>query len=223
MVKWCLWSALPHICITSAFIQNKTCFPVPVGILSSKLLLWLLSFHNSYSLPSSLLLFWYSLVYFLQWMATRGLRWSPYTPHWSSALRAHRLRWAQPWRRPWGPLKTLCSHPSPKSRTESPDQARSQPGIFLFSFFGLLSKWRNLEGVFSTRLDSTHALQKCTDVNSTVTWSNPRWTAISRLPQTAPLTPTFMHIFICFSCELIMGQPPTPPLSHSYRLAALAC
>lgn len=154
MVKWCLWSALPHICITSAFIQNKTCFPVPVGILSSKLLLWLLSFHNSYSLPSSLLLFWYSLVYFLQWMATRGLRWSPCTPHWSSALRAHRLRWAQPWRRPWGPLKTLCSHPSPKSRTESPDQARSQPGIFLFSFFGLLSKWRNLEGVFSTRLDS---------------------------------------------------------------------
>lgn len=100
----------------------------------NKLLLWLFSIHNSYSLPSSLL-FWYSLIYFLQWMATRGLRWSPCTPHWSSALHAHRLRWAQPWRRPWGPLKTLCSHPSPKSRTESPDQARSQPGIFLFSFF----------------------------------------------------------------------------------------
>lgn len=118
----------------------------------NKLLLWLFSFHNSYSLPSSLLLFWCSLVYFLQWMATRGLRWSPCTPHWSSALRAHRLRWAQPWRRPWVPLKTLCSHLSPKSRTESPDQARSQPGIFLFSFFGLLSKWRNPEGVFSTWL-----------------------------------------------------------------------
>lgn len=57
-------------------------------------------------------------------------------------------------------------------------------------------------------LDLTHALHKCTDVNSAVTWSNPRWIAISRLPQTIPLTPTFMHIFICFSCELIMGQPP---------------
>lgn len=76
------------------------------------------------------LLFCASFVYCLQWMATHGLKWLPCTPHWWSALHAPRLRWAQPWRRPWGPLKTLCSLPSPESRTESPDQAHSQLFVF---------------------------------------------------------------------------------------------
>lgn len=40
-VKLHFWSALQHVCITSPFIQSKTHFHVPVGILSSKLFPWL--------------------------------------------------------------------------------------------------------------------------------------------------------------------------------------
>lgn len=46
--------------------------------------------------PSPLpLLFCHSFVFRLQWMTTRGLRWSACTPRWWSASRAPHLRWAR--------------------------------------------------------------------------------------------------------------------------------
>lgn len=70
-----------------------------------------------------------------QWTATPGPRWSLCTRPWWSASRAPLLRWAQRWRRPWGPSKTLCSPPPPESRTESPDQLHLHPILFFFGLF----------------------------------------------------------------------------------------
>lgn len=139
-------------------VRAKPIFLTPVGFLwytfSSHLF-----FICFFSLPL--------IVYCLQWTATHGLRWLPCTPRWSSASHVRRLKWARLWRRLWGLLKTLCSLPSPESKTESRDRACSQ----LFDLFFFINIYN--EEV----LNVTPVLHKCTDTNSmwapsTATWSH---------------------------------------------------
>ena len=134
------------------------------------------------------LLFCLSFVYCLQWTATRGPKWLPCTPHWWSALRAPRLRWAPPWRRPWGHLKTLCSHPSPESRTESPDQAHTHLFFYNEEILNVSSRtartWTPREPHLRGDMKQLRGLL------------GPR-----RWP--------FVRIIVCFSCELITPLPPS--------------
>lgn len=152
------------------------------------------------SLPSHLLLcipplsLWDSLVLRLQSTATRGLKWSPCTPRWWSALRAPRPRWARPWKRPWGPSKTLCSRPSLVSRTESRDQVNSQ--LFV-SFYN--------EEILNVTSWPTCFIHARTWTPSAVTWSDRRRT--ERRGRLGTRSLTFICIIICFSCELIMSLP----------------
>lgn len=67
-----------------------------------------------------------SLRVFLQWTAILGPRWSPcIQPSWSASHVPPR-KWARLWRRPWAPLKTLCSRLCPESKMESPDWAGAE-------------------------------------------------------------------------------------------------
>lgn len=190
--------------------SEQNSFPYACGNFIKEMISLIAFYHNSLlPLPLLLLLcivpllFCLSFVYCLQWTATHGLKWLLCTPHWWSALHAPRLRWAPPWRRPWGHLKTLCSHPSPESRTESPDQAHSHLFFYNEEILNVSSR--------------TRAPHKCADMNSTwvpsLRWheATPRWTEVR-----GPLGPhrwPFIRIIVCFSCELIT---PLPPLhSHS--------
>lgn len=132
------------------YIRHKTHFHTPVGIWSRKIIFFdcflpqLIS--SSFPpVPPPLLLYiffiFHAVVCSLQWMETRGVRWSPCIPRWSSASRAHHLRWALPWRRPWDPLKTSCSPLCPESRMESPDRIHSQLCFFTMKKILNVSSW----------------------------------------------------------------------------------
>lgn len=189
-VKLGFWNALHSVCITLPFIQNKTNFHMPVGILWWKLFLWLPSvtvYVLFLPLPpilqsSFFFLFLFPLSSIPLFTACSG--WQHMgsgdcpIPH---AGRVHYLLfvWSElsPKRGPWALQRLYAA-----TRLQSPEwrvvTRFALSSLFFLILLLLLILWRSLECVFLT-----HVLYKHTDMNSmwdpsTVTWSNPRWTEI---------------------------------------------
>lgn len=194
----------------SRCLDNQDCFHAHVGFLSDgrKGLLWL-----PHSTIYIVCLPFCSFVFLLQWMTTRGLRWSACTPRWWSASRAPRLRWAPLWKRPWDPSKTSCSLPSLESRTERPEQVHSQPFLLVFFFF--------LNSTYNEEILNVSIQLMC--FKRARTWTlfepHPRWhEATCRLPTSDPHRGLHSCIIVCFSCEL---NTTTPKFSR--RLDCIQC